>query len=323
MLCLAGPVSVPPRLNAQSPSAGDAKTGKQPTPDVKKTTGTPVNKKPEFKPEVLNIDPNGVKLSGTYLNRIRLRGKLIIGLQKNYQPLHIENPNPNFPGIDVEIGAQLARGLGVPTVEYRYLTLPELLRAVSSGEIDLSLGGISSTLHRARFVNFTPPYIRTTAAGLLNKGVLPPDSGSVDFPRRKFESLRDLRHLGKLTLGVKGGTTNEKILRSSPEFAKHTIVLFKSRKAQIEALKKGEIDVLVADGLFIRSLVLRDASLLANFVPLVRRYREEHICIALPRGDPEYWNYLNFFIRDLRRSGKLDRLVKKYFDGDGWIKKAK
>lgn len=254
------------------------------------------------------------------LQRIQERGKVIIGLQKDYQPFHIEDAKVGYPGIDVEIGELLAATLRVQA-EFRFLHLAELMEAADKGEIDLALGGVSSSLERGRLVNFTLPYVVTTPAGLLSRSVLPPDTESSDFPRRDFKSLADLRFLGKLIIGVRGGTTNEAILRESPELAKHTIEVFSDRYLLIQALKDRKIDVMVADGVHINSLLLKHSALLSNFLPLTERFREEHISMVLGKGDVEFWNYMNFFVREIRRSGRLGAILKKYFEGDEWIKK--
>ena len=264
--------------------------------------------------------PSGrTNFTGKYLTRILERGKIIIGIQKDYHPFHIQNPVRGYPGIDAEVARRLARALGVK-LELRFLPLHDLLKAVSSAKIDLSLGGISSSLRRSRLAHFTPPYLITTPAGLLARSALPPESGSVNFPRRDYKSLSDIRTLGKLALGVKKGTTNERLLRSRPEFRKHSIVTFANRTQLVAALKSGRVDVLVADGIYIKSLLLKNSDLQEKFLSLTQTYSEEHICIALPRGDAEYWNYMNFFVREIRRSGFMAGLRSKYLESGAWIK---
>ena len=255
------------------------------------------------------------------LARIQRKGTIVVGLQADYQPFHIQDPVAGFPGIDVEVAELLGSALKAK-VEFRFLHLSALLEAVRQGEVDVSLGGLSSSLGRAEQVNFSLPYLVTTPAGLLARAVLPPESESVDFPRRDFKSLGDLKHLGRLTLGVRAGTTNETILREYPEFSKHSIEAFPSREALLDALKNRKVDVLVADAVHVNSLVRKDSALLSAFLPLTERFREEHICIALPKGNPEFWNYLNFFIREVRRSGKLNGILIKYFEGSEWIRKG-
>ncbi len=261
-----------------------------------------------------------IQTSGGRLERIRARGSLIVALQRDYHPFHVESPRPGLPGIDVELAQLLGETLQVK-VEYRFLSLAGILEAAAQGEVDVAFGGISSSLKRARHVNFTLPYLVTTPAALLSKEVLPPDSESVDFPRREFKSLSDLKYLGRITIGVSSGTTNEAILREVEEFKKHTIETFPNRAEALAALRARKVDAFVADGVFINSLIRKDPALLSGFLPLTGRFRDEHICMALTPGDPEFWNYLNFFIREARRSGRVDGILKKYLEGGDWIPK--
>ena len=52
-------------------------------------------------------------------------------------------------------------------------------------------------------------------------------------------------------------------------------------------------------------------------------YREEHISMALPPGDMEYLYYINFFVKEIRRTGHLQRILHRYFDSDAWIPDSK
>lgn len=252
------------------------------------------------------------------LRQILDRKVLLVGMQRDYQPFHVEHAREGYPGIDVELARLLAGSLGVE-MKPVYLPLEELLRAVDEGRLDLSLGGISSNLTRARYVNFSNPYIITSSSALLARRVLPPESEGVDFPKRNFESLADLRYLGVLNLGVKADTTNERLLRSDPEFERHKIIVFPDHNSQLDALQNGKIDALVADGIYLKALLLRRSDLLNRFLPLMKTYRQEHISMALPPGDMEYLYYINFFIKEIRRTGHLHRILNRYFDSNAWI----
>lgn len=258
--------------------------------------------------------------SSAYLNRILKRGVLIVGMQRDYQPFHIEKGVKGYPGIDVEIARLLGRTLGVK-VEFRFLPLSELLKQVSEGKLDLSLGGISGSLDRFRAVDFSTPYLIVTPAALLNRNSLPPQSEAIDFTQRVFETLGDLKHFGKLVIGVKKATTNEKILRSNEDFRLHQIVTFADRDQLLEALLEGKIDVLVGDDIYINSLLHKHKHLINRFIALTKPYRKEQICIVLPRGDAEYSRFIDFFVKEIKRSGRMEQIENRYLKGDHWIKR--
>lgn len=259
-----------------------------------------------------------VRKDGTIGNILR-RGTIVVGLQRDYRPYHIENPVSGYPGIDAEIAELLGRELGV-RVEYRFFTLSRLFDAVVQNKVDLALGGVSATMHRSLFVNFTDPYLITTPAALLNRRVLPPVTESPDFHRRKVESLSDLRNLGRLRLGVKAGTTHEKILKTEPEFRIHDIITYNDRQSLVEALSSGEVDALVADGVYINALMSLRPEFRTRFHPVIKSYQEEHVSMVVSPQDEAFMLYMNFFIKEARRTGKLDRILSRYMDSGEWIK---
>ena len=255
---------------------------------------------------------------GSRLLDIKKSGKIKIGIQNEYRPFRIENPKPGYPGIDVELANALGEALEVE-VEISYLPLDQLLIETNAGKLDVGLGGISSTLERARKVNFSDPYMKTTPAGLLARDSLPPESESVNYARRQFKSLSDLKYLGPITIGVRAGTANETLLRTDPDFQKHKIKVFQDRTIALAALESREIDLLVADDVYLRALLLKRPELMNRFLPLLDKYLEDHISMAIPSGDPELWNYLNFFIKEMIRTGRMQTIINKYFQSGAWF----
>ncbi|MBU42658.1 MAG: hypothetical protein CMN76_05525 [Spirochaetaceae bacterium] len=255
---------------------------------------------------------------GSYLRKLADRGTIRIGMQKNVMPFHIPG-NSEYPGLDVEVGTAIARHMGLEP-NFVFGNIEELMRMAAAGEIDLALGGVSSDLSRSLTLNFTDPYLKTTPAALLNRKSLPPETGSIDFPQRKFESLLDLRYAGSLKISVKEGTTNEEILKTDPEFSMHTIRPFPSNEAALEALEKGDVDAFVADGIFIKAQTIVRKQLLSRFVPLHSVYREEHLSILLPPGHPEYWMYMNFVLKEMHRTGEIKGIYDRYFSNSEWAK---
>ena len=252
------------------------------------------------------------------LARILSSGEIRVGLQKNFQPFHIDGARKDHPGLDVEIARTLGKALGV-RVRFEFLPLQGLLTGVALGSIDVALGGMSSNLERARSVRFARPYMITSAGGLLDRRSLPAESESIDFPRRNFDGLSDLRYLGKLKIGVRTGTSNRLMLKLDPFFKKHDIVEAKTRESLLALLKNGSIDLLVADRPYLKALLMREPGLKSRFIFLHDTYREEHLSPAVPPGDAEFLLYIDFFIKELERSGDLDRLRGKYFEDDDWI----
>lgn len=265
------------------------------------------------------------------LRAILKRGVLRVGMHAHYPPFRIPDesgatalpdqpvPAKSYPGIDAEVAHEFARSLGV-RLEIHSGNIDRLMEMVQKNEIDMALGGISSTLHRARFVQFAAPYFITTPAVLLSKSRLPNESQSEEFARRKLRGIADLRRLESLVLGVVRDTTTHQLLREDPAFSKHKVEAFAGRDDLVKAFEKNQIDAIVADAIFITALTLQKPVYLVNAVALTQPYREEHLSPILAYGDPEFLAVINFFLKEMRRIGRFDVIERKYLESDKWVK---
>lgn len=253
------------------------------------------------------------------LEEIRARGVVRIVVQDDYAPFVIPNPLEGYPGIDREVSELLGEAMGVK-VEITAKPLAEIFTTVGKGDADLGLGGLSSNLERARLVHFSDPYMVTTPAALLTREALPPEPESVNYPKRQYKGLSDLKYIGALTLGVRRGTTNFALLNEDPEFKKHKIKPFEGRGESLAALEKREVDAIIADDIYIKALLLKRPELLNKFLPLTETYLEDHISIAIRPGDAELIHYINFFVKESRRTGRMQKITKRYFESGGWFR---
>lgn len=244
------------------------------------------------------------------LKKIVESKKIQIGLQVQ-EPLVVNNENR--PGIDVELANQLASDLGVE-VEIIYALPNQLINMINQGQIDLALGGISANMERGLKVRFTRPYLIATAGGLLNRNRIPTESESIEFTKRKISTLQDLQIPGKLVVAVRADTTNETLLRETPRFSTFQIETFATNQDALDALRSNKVDMLVADDIWIRYAIKTSPDLVSRFLPIVGIYREEHISIAVPPGDMEFWHVIDFMIKEYQRTGAINRIVERYFD---------
>lgn len=246
------------------------------------------------------------------------KSALRFGLQINYQPFHISNPREGYPGIDVEIARLLANFLE-KEAQFKFFSVKELLTAVQSQKIDIALGGISSNLERGRRVLFSDPYLIDSHAALLNRRRLPPEPDNNTFPGREFSRLEDLQHFSGLSIGVMKDSTNHLALRNGSEYQSHTIRPYSHRPTMIEDLKAQRIAILAGDNTFIRTLLLRDKELLSSFVYLRSRKNEEHLSMAVHLDQLELLIRINFFLKELRRTGRLEEIRRRYQEDGSWI----
>ncbi|WP_048000852.1 ABC transporter substrate-binding protein/permease [Lactiplantibacillus herbarum] len=108
------------------------------------------------------------------LARVKAKGTLVMGTSPNYPPYEFqinENGKSKIVGMDVEIGKQIAKDLGVKLV-IKKLSFDSLLPALTTGKVDMILSGMSPTSARRKSVDFTNIYYTEGESILLNKADL-------------------------------------------------------------------------------------------------------------------------------------------------------
>ena len=94
------------------------------------------------------------------LARIRERGTIIIATEGNWSPWTYHDENDQLVGLDIEIGALIAHGLGVEP-EYQETDWDAILAGVDSGRFDIACNGVGYTEERAQKYSFSTPYVYT------------------------------------------------------------------------------------------------------------------------------------------------------------------
>ncbi|EMJ82140.1 ABC transporter, substrate-binding protein, family 3 [Leptospira borgpetersenii serovar Hardjo-bovis str. Sponselee] len=257
--------------------------------------------------------------AGSRLERILSRKELVVGVNKYYEPFYIENPKDGYPGVDAELAKLYADYLGVSLKLVPLKTFRQFAEDIRIGKIDLAFAGISTDLNRGKQVTFSDPYLVTTPAGLVSKKILPPEPEGNIVISRRFMSLSDLANLsGLVSFSVRSNTTNHIYLQK--KFSKLPIYSYLSDSIAIDNLISNNVTCFVADSFFILTLLQKNPSLKANYLPLLGTVQEENISAALPLNDLIFADNLNFFIKELKRTGLLEELKNRYFNQNSWVK---
>lgn len=252
------------------------------------------------------------------LDDILKRKSLLVAVNEGYEPFYIKDPKDGYPGADVEVAELFANYLHIDLKIIPLRGYSEIERAVSSGKVDMAFAGISTDLTRSRDITFSDPYFITTPAGLVNKNVLPPEPEGNIVTTRTFKSLPDLKYLEDISFSVKSSTSNHRYLQN--EFGNSTIYPYLNDKFALDALYKNQVSCFVGDGLFILALLQKTPGLKANYSPLLDPVQEEHISALLPKDDLLFLQRVNFFIKELRRTGTIANLRNRYFGSNQWVK---
>lgn len=105
------------------------------------------------------------------LAKIQAKKTLVVGMSPNYPPYEFQvnrHGHEEIVGMDVEIGKQIAKDLGVKLV-IKKMSFDSLLVGLETGKVDMVLSGMSPTAARKKSVDFSSIYYTAGQDILINK----------------------------------------------------------------------------------------------------------------------------------------------------------
>lgn len=251
------------------------------------------------------------------LYKILKKKEITVSVGGDYEPYYIQNPKPGYPGFEVELAQAFADYLGVKLKEVvPLLTFADHAKAIKSGRVDISFGN-SSSLSRGKILRFSDPYYSTSPGALVNKSILPAESEGQVVTNKIFRNLFDLKSLSGLVIGVKDNTSNLEFVQDN--FPRVTIKSYPTDEATLNALNQNQINCYVADNLYLEGLIQKNPSLKIKMQPVVNPVIEKQLSMTMKKYEVELVLEANFFIREMKRTGELNRLKEKYFNNNAWV----
>jgi len=237
------------------------------------------------------------------LEKILQRGELRVGFESGYIPFEMTDKKGNFIGFDMDYARRLAKDMGVKFVPVN-TAWDGIIPALMTDKFDIIMGGMTITQERNLKINFVEPYIVVGQTILLNK--------------KHEDTVKDYRDLNdpKYIVTSRLGTTGEQAVKRY--MPKATYKAFESEaEAGLEVIN-GKADALVYDLPFCG--ILYGSQGQGKTVFLSEPFTYEPLAWAINKGDPDFLNFLNNFLRQTRGDGFYERLFKKWIIGSDWKK---
>jgi polar amino acid transport system substrate-binding protein len=239
------------------------------------------------------------------LNDITKRGELRVGFEAGYLPFEMADKKGNFIGFDIDVAKEMAKAMGVKFVPVN-TAWDGIIPALITNKFDIIMSGMTITQERNLKINFADPYIIVGQTILLNKK----HAGTI----KSYKDLND----PKYTVTSKLGTTGEQAIKRM--IPKATYKSFESEtEAGLEVLA-GKADALVYDLPFCATFMAQQGA--GNLVFLDEPFTFEPLAWALRKGDPDFLNWLNNFLRQIKNDGRYDRIYDKWIKSTDWIKEV-
>ncbi|MEM0257608.1 MAG: ABC transporter substrate-binding protein [Thermofilum sp.] len=228
----------------------------------------------------------------SYVEKIKSRGKLILGTSADWPPFEYVDAKGQYAGIDIEIAKRIAAELGVQ-LEVKDMKFAALIEALKKGDIDIILADMTPTAEREKEVDFSLPYY-------YSKGY-----AVVTLKTSAISSGADL--LGK-RIGVQLGTIQEDWAKENLE-GKATVISYnRVYPEMVMVLKRGDIDAIIIGDTIASALVTKDPDLkIATYVgqPTIGA------AVAVPQGAEDLKYVVNRVIERLIETGEISAIFQQ------------
>ncbi len=236
------------------------------------------------------------------LEAIQQRGILKIGLDSGYQPFEMVDKKGKVIGFDVDLARELAKAMGVK-LEIVNTDFDGIIPALLTEKFDVILSGMTVTQKRNLQINFADPYIVVGQAIILNKKL----EGQIT----SYEQLND----PKYTVASRIGTTGEMAVKRM--LPKATYKSFDKEADGAMDVVNGQSDAFVYDLPF--NVVFMAQHGKGKAVLLDKPFTYEPLGIGIRKGDPDFLNFLNNFMRQIKADGRYDRIYNKWIKSTEWF----
>jgi polar amino acid transport system substrate-binding protein len=234
------------------------------------------------------------------LEEILKRGELLVGMEAGYQPFEMQDEKGNIVGFDVDMAYEMGKALfgkgGEKKVKLINTAWEGIIPALMTHKFDIIMSGMTVLQSRNLKVNFCDPYYYIGQCLLINKKDV-----------NKYKSYKDLNKKGVIItskLGVTGAFTAERLM------PKATLRLFKTEPEGGLQVANGLADAFIYDEPQVRVFAAKyKKDTVGIFEPLTY----EPLAWAIRKGDPDFLNWLNNFLAQLRGDGRWEKLKQKWF----------
>ena len=242
------------------------------------------------------------------LNQILQRGELQVCLEPGYMPFEMKDKRGRIIGYDVDMAKRMAKEMGVK-LSLKPTAWDGIIAALVTGKCDIIMSGMTITQQRNLKINFADPYVVVGQTIMMKKEL-----------QGKIKSAKDLDK-PEYTVVTKLGVTGEVATRKF--FKKAKIITFETESDAASEVLNGKADAIVYDQPY-NILFMSDKGK-GRLVHLDTPLTYEPLGWAIRKGDPDFLNWLNNFLRQVKEDKVVDfynKLNQKWLKDTDWLKRV-
>ena len=237
------------------------------------------------------------------LEQILRNGELRVGFESGYMPFEMTDKRGNFVGFDIDVAKEMAKAMKVKFTPVN-TAWDGIIPALMTDKFDIIMSGMTITQERNLKVNFADPYIIVGQTILLDKKY----EGAV----KSYKDLNDPKYIVTSKLGTTG---EQAVKRMIPR------ATYKSFETETEAaleVVNGKAAAFVYDLPY--NVVFLAQQGADKLVFLDEPFTFEPLAWAVNKGDPDFLNWLNNFLRQIKNDGRYEQIYNKWIKSTDWIK---
>lgn len=209
---------------------------------------------------------------------------LTVATCADYPPFEYYAKDGSLQGFDIELARLVARQLR-RDISFQVLDFASVLAALETGNADMGISTISVTPERKKQFQFSEPYYTQVLCAIRLK--------------------KDSHGFSGKIIGCQAGTTMEEWVKKN--HGTERCITMDENTQLVEALKSGQVDVVVIDGYQAQAFCERHSELTYTMLGVAPSY----YAIACAKGS-DLIQDINKAVDFLKKSGELDALKRKY-----------
>jgi len=237
------------------------------------------------------------------IEEILKNGELRVGFESGYMPFEMTDKTGAFVGFDIDMAKEMAKAMNVKFVPVN-TAWDGIIPALLTKKFDIIISGMTVTQERNLKINFAEPYIVVGQTVIISKK-----------HEDKIKSYKDLNDPKYIVTSKLGTTGEQSVKRLIPK------AQYKSFEEEVTAgmeVVTGKADAFVYDLPFCVVFMAQQGKA-GQLVFLDKPFTYEPLAWAVRKGDPDFLNWLNNFLAQMKNDGRYDRIYEKWIKKTDWI----
>ena len=236
-----------------------------------------------------------VGTSGAMAESVLDKDVIVVGTESTFRPFEFRNVQNEVVGFDIDLINMIAEKLG-KEVKIVDASFDSLIPSLLTKKIDIIAAGMSATPERAKRVAFSDVYYITPSAVTVKTEV------------ENITKEEDL--LGKIATVQMGTIQDEYVSKLDLKEVKR---FSKTDDAFLKVLL-GRADFAVIDGTVTKENLKENKDFIGKLKVVMQLRIDKGMALAMRKDDPTFAEAVNKVLADLKESGALDELEKKWVE---------